>query len=143
MRPLFFLLLVVSLWAWLHSPAMAKEGDISITYMPFSYHHIDDPDVDNETHHGVGINYNLPDDFTIGVMTYKNSYSKRSVMFHVAREFAHSGDWHFGAGAGMVNGYDEHLMIPMLAWGSVRYKWLQINHVPLQVTTVSINIPIN
>jgi len=112
-----------------------------LNYLGFSEHH-GSSNTTNETHHGFGISATVPDNFTYGIMHYKNSYGDPSTLFSVSTELLHYDDLHFGVGAGYVTGYGDNLSAPFLGFGTIRYKWVIINTVPSEVTAVGLTIPL-
>jgi len=119
-----------------------NEGQVTISYMPLSYHWDRDHDY-NEVQHGVGIGLGLGHGFTVGAMRFRNSFGDMTTMAALDKYIGRTKQLHWSYGAGYAWGYKEHMVIPMAAWVSVRWKMVKVSFVPGIVTAVSLVFPLN
>lgn len=117
-------------------------GQLTLSYMPLSYHW-DRGHNYNENHNGIGISLGLGHGFTVSAMRYRNSFNDMTTMAALDKHIGCLKQICFGYGAGYAWGYKNNMMIPMAAWGSVRWKMIRIGIIPGVVTTLSFVIPLN
>jgi len=138
---------LLTVLALLSSFAVSAGDDglkLHIDYLGFSYHHIEDPEVNNEEHHGFGFSLVEPsNNARFGFIRYKNSYSDMSNLLWGSVEVGSYKDVSFDIGGGLVSGYGDKLALgPVLGWATARYKWFYVNHIPTQVTAIGLSIPL-
>lgn len=142
-RTMIGYLTVMLILVMVQSPVQA-EDDYEFKYrlnlLPWSTHHGDN-DATNETHNGIGVSVTLPNNATYGIMHFENSYGDEGFMFSLSAELEEDCTVCFGVGIGFAPAYSESDNSPVLGWGSVRYKYVQLLVVPTEVTAVLFTIP--
>ena len=146
MKKILFLICMALVLFWVSlAPVKAAEDNtfkLNLSYMPVSRHWDRDKEY-NEVHHGVGINMGVGEHYTVGVMRFRNSYGDMSTLLSLNKEIKCWSEICVGAGGGYAWGYKNHLNIPVAAWGTVRWKFIQIAVVPGSVSSLSFILPLN
>jgi len=149
------LLVVLATLAWqpakAHHEVDERHAYVRLNLMPWSHHNnIQDTDVTNEKHNGIGLSLTMPTDpdqllsMTYGLMHYTNSYGDNGLLVSVATETTRS--WagiHYGVGIGLAPAYEESDHEPVIGWVSFRYGWVTVLTAPSVVTAVMFSIPLN
>ncbi len=97
----------------------------------------------NENHYGFGLSVSVPDSYTYGIMRFKNSYSDMATLIYLGSEYGCLYQICGGVGMGIVNGYKDHLKIPVAGWLTFRYKYIVVTTIPTSVTTIGFTVPLN
>ena len=124
------------------NPLIDNEGKLTLSYMPFSYHW-DRKHEYNEVHNGIGLSLGLGDGFSVSGMRFRNSFGDMTTMAALDKYIGRTKQIHWSYGAGYAWGYKDHMMIPVAAWISARWKMIRVSTVPGVVTTVSFVVPLN
>lgn len=119
--------------------------DLSLNFLLVSEHH-GETDTTNENHKGIGLSLSPHPRVSVGVMNYTNSYDNNSTLLYVHTTYGCLSEVCFGVGGGYVSGYGDKLSqplgIPLIAYGTVRWKYFVINFVPTEITALALTFPL-